>query len=460
MVRNRGVAALGTHSSSRLKLLACFVAVAALLPMSAVSAAVPTRDWTPEELVTSYGDDNSTWVRPEYLVGSAADGTAVAIWEHKQDTGKTIELSRRPTGGSWTTPVVVASVPKSTWLGEMVVDAAGDVTFTMQRVRVAVDTYETFVQTVSANGDIGQRHLSPGTYLVGNGRGDVMAISNNQVQTSYIFRPAGGQWSDPANGPSPTGLWTGGRPQLNMDSDGKVQWVGVFIREPTSQRKDQIGLTTWSPSTKVWSKLQFVTGIGPGLENLYAAGNNSGDLVVGWTEVYDDQEGYLDEAVKSMFIPNGAATPRPIKTWAHQDNCWQRAQMIGVGIDAASNASVTWKQCETDGSANSVINSARRLSAVGSWSAPETVADGTRFFEGHYEVNGHGTAMLLYRQVPDFELVTARRSPDGQFGVPTVLTPPGGQLSNRTVMDLSPTSTATILYSYYKQHPVYSRTFE
>ncbi len=56
------------------------VGVAALLPISGVSAATPTRGWSPEEQVTANGDDNSTWVRPEYLVGSAADGTTVAIW--------------------------------------------------------------------------------------------------------------------------------------------------------------------------------------------------------------------------------------------------------------------------------------------------------------------------------------------------------------------------------------------
>lgn len=449
---------MGNRSGTRFKLIACFVGVAALLPMSTVSAAVSTRAWGPEEQVTLFGDDNSTWVRPEYLVGSAADGTAVAIWEHKQDVGKTIEMSRRATGGSWTSPVVVARVPKSTWLGEMVVDAAGDATFTVHRVRVAPDTYESFVQTVSANGDIGKRHLSPGINLVGNGRGDVMAIQSSQALSSYMFRPAGGKWSEPANGPTPTELALIDRPQLNMDSDGKVQWVANYYATPASNRKNQIGLTTWSPSTQAWSKLQFVAGTGPGLENLFAAGNNSGDLVVGWTEVYDDQETYVDEAVKSMFIPNGAPTPRPIKTWAHQDNCYQRAQMVGVGIDAASNASVMWKQCVTNGSATSVINSARRISAVGAWAAPETVAGSTQFYRAQYEVNAHGTAMLLYDDSD--ALKTARRSPDGQFGVPTPLSPPVGRISNRTVMDLTPTSTATILYSYYKEHPVYSRTFE
>lgn len=442
------------------KAVVCMVGVAALLPMSGVSAAVPTRDWSPEEQVTAYGDDNSTWVRPQYLVGSAADGTAVAIWEHKRDTDKLIEMSRRVPGGSWSTPAVVATVSRSAWLGEMVVDAAGDATFTMHRVRVAPDTYEAFVQTVFANGDVGRRHLSPGINLVGNGRGDVMAVLSSQDGTRYIYRRAGGQWTEPAPGPTPNGLVLVGTPELSMDADGRVQWVADYYAPPPSTRKNQIGLTTWNPATKTWSRLAFVAGTGPGLENLFAAGNNDGDLVVGWTEVYDDQEGYVDEAVKSTFIPRGAQTPRPIKTWAHQDDCYQRAQMIGVGIDAKSNATVAWTQCEQDGSPVAIINAAKRVSVDGAWGSPELVTEAMRFFEGQFEVNGHGTAMLLYRQVPGFNLVTSRRSPAGEFGVPTVLTPPDVKLSNRTVMDLAPTSNATVLYSYYKEHPVYSRSLE
>lgn len=245
-----------------------------------------------------------------------------------------------------------------------------------------------------------------------------------------------------------------------MDPTGRVYWVADYYALPSSDRRDRIGLTTWNPSTKRWSKLAFVAGAGPGLENLFADGNNDGDLVIGWTETYDDQEGYIDEAVKSTYIPRGAQTPRPIKTWAHQDDCYQRAQMIGVGIDAKSNATVAWMQCEEDGSPVAVVKVAKRVAADGAWGGPELVTEAMRFFEGKFEVNGRGTAMLLYRQVPGFNLVSSRRSPAGEFGVPMVVTPPDVQLSNRSVMDLAPTSDATVLYSYANQHPVYSRTFE
>jgi hypothetical protein len=452
---------LARYARSRAKAMVCILGAVAVLPMSGVSAAIPTRDWSPEEQVTAYGDDNSTWVRPEYLVGSAADGTTVAIWERKRDTDKVFEVSRRPVGGSWSAPVVVAQVSRSSWLGDLVVDASGDATFTMYRVRVAPETYKTFVQTVPANGDIGRRHRSPGTQLVGNGRGDVMAIGSGQIGgPTFIFRPAGGRWSEPAPGPMPSGLALVGSPEVSMDPTGRVQWVADYIATPSSDRRDQIGLTTWNPSIKKWSKLAYVADTGRGLENLFAVGNNEGDLVVGWTEVYDDQEGYVDEAVKSTFIPRGAKTPRPIKTWAHQDDCYQRAQMIGVGIDSDSNATVAWTQCEVDGSPVAIINAAKRVAADGAWGAPELVGEAMRFLEGQFEVNGHGTAMLLYRQVPGFNLVTSRRSPAGDFGAPTVLTLPDVDLSNRTVMDLAATSNATVLYSYYKQHPVYSRSLE
>ena len=46
-------------SSRRVRVALCLVGVAALLPMTGVSAATPTRAWSPEEQVTAYGDDNS-----------------------------------------------------------------------------------------------------------------------------------------------------------------------------------------------------------------------------------------------------------------------------------------------------------------------------------------------------------------------------------------------------------------
>ncbi len=111
--------------------------------------------------------------------------------------------------------------------------------------------------------------------------------------------------------------------------------------------------------------------------------------------------------------------------------------MIGVGIDADSNATVTWTQCQENGSPVAIINAAKRISVDGAWGTRELVSEGMRFFEEQFEVNAPCTALLLYRQVPGFNLITSRRSPAGEFGVPTVLTSPDVKLSNRTVMDLS-----------------------
>jgi hypothetical protein len=199
--------------------------------------------------------------------------------------------------------------------------------------------------------------------------------------------------------------------------------------------------------------------VGPGLESIDAKGNAAGDLVIGWTEVYDDQEGYRDEAVKSMFVPRGADTPRPIKTWAHQDNCWMHAALIGVGIDANSNATVAWTQCQVDGSQVELVQTARRLQADGAWGAPETVA-AARGFGAQLAVNAHGTAMLLMNADVNGNLVAYRRPPGGDFGAASEVTPVGVHTSSRTVMTLAPTSDATVLYSRYQKHPVYSTTFE
>lgn len=125
------------------------------------ATAEPSRSWQPRVVLTPDADGNPASGRIGFAMGTAADGTAVAVWERERTDDKVIELSRRAPGGSWSDPLVAATVSKSSWVGDMVVAADGTATFTVSRVRVAPDTYEGFVQTWRPNGQLGTSACHP-----------------------------------------------------------------------------------------------------------------------------------------------------------------------------------------------------------------------------------------------------------------------------------------------------------
>jgi len=436
--------------------------VASALIASPGAAAAPTREWTPEAPLTQNGDDNSTWVRPEYFVGSTRDGTAVALWENKLSDGKLIQVSRRAPGGTWSDPQTVRT-SRGAWLGDMVVDAAGDVTFTLRRVRVGLDTYKNFVQTMYADGTVGKRHEAPGYYLAGNARGDVMVVNNNegggnQTPASYIFRSAGGHWSNPAPAPRPAGLFAADSPRLFMDPDGRVHMVEAYYNEPGLSRQDQIAVSEWNPATAQWSGIHMIASIDNYAESWDAAMNAKGDIVAGWADIYDDQEGFRSAVIRSTYYPEGSTSSHFAKTWATQDDCVADPQVLGVGIDADSNATVGWRQCTTPDSTETSVMAGRREAAARAWGTPTTVTTNPYQVAGSLQVNSQGTTMWLLEKSQS--LITFRRPPNGSYGAGQYLTPEGHGVSNRAVFTLEPSSDAAVVYSYYKEHPLYARVFE
>lgn len=276
----------------------------------------------------------------------------------------------------------------------------------------------------------------------------------------YIYRPDGGQWSQPEAGPGPSpGLMAPGIPQLAMDSDGAVYWVAAYYPEPAGNQPRQIGLRAWSPQTQAWTGVQRIANIDDAVETLDVSGNGHGDLVVGWTDVDDDQSGDPGSRVitlRSAFVPNGSQTPRPVKTWASQGNCTYQPDVLGTGLDRAGNATVAWTQCDH----GYVIKTARRDADGGAWGNPRTLTDSQPGgLEGQLSVNAQGTTMLSVRYFGNHRIAVFRRPPNGSFGDGKYVTPDGAVVSSRWQASLAANGDATLLYRLGGPR-IYARSFE
>jgi hypothetical protein len=304
--------------------------------------------------------------------------------------------------------------------------------------------------------------------LVANSNGDLMAASaDNAVSgASYIYRPAGGDWTAPAAGPNPDGLSGGEHAEILMDAEGDVRWIEPFYHDLGSPRPDQIAYARWTPGTDVWSRLHLLSPIDDVVGTFDAAMNNDEDVVVGWSDEFDDQEGFRTVAIKSTFYPHTASSPRFVKSWVDQANCGSTA-LLGVGIDNSSNATVGWRQCSPANLSQTVVRTARREAADGAWSKPVTPfaqwADGTYPANGPdaVQVNPAGTTMLVLAD-SQRRLLALRRPPNGNYGNPQYLTPANSpRVGDRFVFTLGRDSDATVLYSHSRKDTrLFSRTYE
>jgi hypothetical protein len=441
-------------------------------------AAVSAQSWSPAVVLTPDGNASNGVngsLRPQYLVGTGADGTAVAVWERVRSDDKVIELSHRAPGGDWSEPVTLAVVGQHYWLSDLVVDAAGRATYSVYFIGHVV-RYSGFVQTWHPNGQLSSKlhtvskdgctfSSDCGTDLVGDAQGDVMAVWGSGATGRVSYRASGGSWTAPSHTGSPVaGYRMVGRPQLSMNAAGKVYWVGAYYdRAHAPQQVDQIGLRTWRPETGRWSDLSRVAYVDNDVEDLSTATNDRGDLVVGWTDVYDDGETASDTTVKSTFVAAGSLPPgyqkwRKGKIWADD----QASSMNGVGIDTHGNATVVWSTAQPDFT-SVAINTARRELDDGVWGAGSVVATTTaHVHDTQVMVNGHGTTMLTSREYgvgPASQIVTRLRPPNGSYGTAQYLTPEGQMLDPGLSWSLAPNSDAALLYAVADETPVYALTF-
>ncbi|MEO8330396.1 MAG: hypothetical protein ABI586_10350, partial [Candidatus Nanopelagicales bacterium] len=336
----------GTRHSVSARSAAVAVGAAALVALvlpATGNAATPTRSWLPEVKLTAAAFDGLNQTSKDFAVGSAADGTATAVWSRERSTDVVIEMARHTPGGSWSPPAVIDTLPLGASVKDMVVSASGDATFSLLHVQSMGGSLN-YVQTILANGVVEPLHQSPGAQLVGNANGSLMAVQGGSSPGQVIYRPAGGGWSAPMPEPAEDGGALSNSPILNMDSADRVYWVGYYFDDVGGVvAPEQIALSTWSPVTSSWSAMQTLAlPQADRFAGLTAAGNENGDLVVGWADVDLRSGAPRIETVRSEFVPRGAATPRPIKTWVSQAGCWIHPAAIGTGVAGNGDATVVW----------------------------------------------------------------------------------------------------------------------
>ncbi len=428
-------------------------------PGAQADARQSVRHWQPRDVLTQEAAGSTASGRNGFAIGTAADGTAVAVWERDRAEDKVIELSRRAPGGPWSEPLVAATVSHGARLDDLVVAGDGSATFSVDAVEVAPGTYRGLLQTVRPDGRLGPAHETPsGAMLVGNDRGDLMAIFGAESTARYIVRPDGGRWSEPAEGPGAVPGLFPGVPRLSMDARGDVRYVAPYGASPGGDRVPQIGLRTWSRATGRWSGVRRLAATDHEIETLEVAGGPGGDLVLGWADVDDDQEGSVVVTIRSAFVPAGGTGPRPVKTWARQDHCSYRPDVLGVGVDAAGTSSVAFTRCRAG---EYVILTARRGVRRGGWGTAKVVTESRPGgLEGQVAVNRAGTTMIAVRYYGDGRLAVLRRpAGDGAFGRARFVTPPEVAVSARWQASLADSGDATVAYRN-RRPPLYARSYE
>lgn len=270
-------------------------------------------DWRPRQVVNlDYKDSRSVEEYSE--LGMTADGTAVAVWNRQVGRRLLVEGARKPSGGDWSQPTVLARTEAVGSAGQtdLFVDAAGNATVGYSDYLDIGTRFRSLVRTWRADGTVGPAtELDRGTLvfgplLYGDGDGDVLAVvGNGGDRPDTYYRPYGEPWSDrdaflARTNPTIADFVLGpGSEVLAVWSDvGGSGGAGEVL----SAHLDENGWTS-----------QGAIGTGPGEAwDVDADGNADGDVVVSWVRQTAGAES--DDLVEAVFRP----ADRP---WGRSRSC-------------------------------------------------------------------------------------------------------------------------------------------
>lgn len=183
-------------------------------PAAAAAPAAPERagDWRPRQVVNlDYRESKNSGEYP--VLGMTGDGTAVAVWDRQVGRRLLVQGARRPAGGDWSRPTVIARTEAVGSAGhtDMFVDAVGNATVGYSDDLDVGTRFRSLVRTWRADGTVGPvTELDRGTLvfgplLYGDAQGDVLAVvGNGGDRPSTYYRPLGKPWSDGVAFPSRT----------------------------------------------------------------------------------------------------------------------------------------------------------------------------------------------------------------------------------------------------------------
>ncbi len=444
-------------------------ALAASAMGAAPASAAPT--WQPvTNLFTDLSAPGGSAFSPDVEVDDA--GNATALWSRYDGAGLVVQVSTRPAGGTWSTPVDLAS-GRSIWSPQLAVDPAGNATAVWRSSDVSSSVVQAATRavggtwgapvelSVDTSVDPGQKPELPQVDVDADGTA-VAVWSHDPGSHQYVVQAAtrepGGAWTPPADlsaggtsartpqvavGPSgaatvvwatsggqsvaqsasrsPTGGWgaatTLSAPSVRVSNpdvavDGSGAATAVWNRLDGSYATEVASRAVDAP----WSAASALSSPGQDTFDTPQVASAGGRTMVVWQ--HRDGDAWVVAA--SERTATGWATPQDLSESGPDEDAWDPQ----VAIDPAGNATAVWSRVE---GTKRVVQAARAVALDGrGWSeAIDLSARGSDAWHPQVAVDPAGNTTTAWSHKADGSWTVQARGLDAAGPVVTDLTVEG-----------------------------------
>ncbi len=443
--------------------------VAGGLAASAMSAspasAAPT--WQPvTNLFTDLSAPGGSAFSPDVEVDGA--GNATALWSRYDGSGLVVQVSTRAAGGTWSTPVDLAT-GRSLWSPQLAVDPAGNATAVWRSSDVSTSVVQAATRpvggtwsdpvelSVDTSVDLGQEPELPQVDV--DAHGTATAVwSHDPGSHQYVVQAAtrepGGAWSTPADlsaagssartpqiAVAPSGaatvVWTtsGGQSVAQSASRSAAgAWGAATTLSAASVRvsNPDVAVDGSGAATAVWNRLDgsyatevasrpadgpwsVVTALSsPGQDTFDTpqVASAGGRTVVVWQ--HHDGDAWVVAA--SERTATGWAAPQDLSESGQAEDAWDPQ----VAIDPAGNATAVWSRIE---GTKRVVQAARAVALDGrGWSkAIDLSVKGSDAWNPQVAIDPAGNATTAWSHKADGSWTVQARGLDAAGPVVTDL---------------------------------------
>lgn len=359
---------------------AALALVSGLLVGSPATATVAGPTWTQPAQTLSQGTKNDE--TPGAVVDAKGNATVV-YWKGTHKTGA-IMATRRPAGGSWSTPTSISGPFSTRFVAQLhpqaVVDAKGNVTAAWAVKDKRKKTFFIEMATMKPNGTWSKPvTVSPTGYpsfdpqLAVDAAGDVymawLAATDNSgnlvvLASMHKFKHS---WKPIAK--LSTSATSAAEPSEAVDAAGS--WAVVWRADDSGAQTSSVEAATRTSGT-AWQAAQQLSTANAGNPAVAVAATDSFDVV--WAE--DDGTNYVIE-----YSSSTAAT-QTLTSWSSPtalSTDGQDADAPQIAVDEAGDVGVVWERGVQSGSSSLFHIEAAMLPQGGNWSSPATLSENTTY---------------------------------------------------------------------------------
>ena len=431
----------------RQALPAALFAGAALLLAATPAVAAPA--WlSPVEL--SGGQDGRA---PQIAVD--AEGDATAVWETYQGGVETIVAARRPAGGPWEPGVTISAPGIESFGPSVAVDAAGDATVVWEVEGEEDTTVEAATRPAAGVweaphllGSEGEAVEIPAALAV-DAAGDAVVVWADEdgggSTVESASRPAGGSWSAAAPlsqaGEAATEPWVA----IDATGDAAAVWI--------DREAEEAVMSASRPAAGSWGTPEPVTAAGEAAYAPKVGLGAAGDATAVW-ERTDSSQYVIRESDRPATA--GWSTPRRISPSGID------AFTPALAEDAVGDAVVAWGLRT---SISEVVIGVNNRIGAGPWGEPTTVSPaGGYALEQQVGIDAAGDATVAWKEglAKNSSIDAAMRPAAGAWSAAVAVSAPGGY-NERPALAVDPGGDALLAWGYIDEsadHLVRSAAFD